>query len=355
MDGSCHHNETITFFYTNIKRPLYDKWSGTSMLVMVLGITMCLFIMLANVLVMLAVYINKKRHHPIYFLMANLAVADFFAGAAYVYLMFNTGPNTHKLSLPTWMLREGLINTSLTASVASLLAIAIERHITVFRMQMHSRMSERRVAVVIAIIWLVSIITGAIPSMGWNCICNISTCSTMAPLYSTSYVIFWAGSNLSTFLIMVGLYGHIFVHVWRNTIPVPPNTSRSTQRKKATMSLLITVTIMLGAFIVCWTPGLVILLLDSFCSDCNVLGFDKYFLLIAELNSAMNPIIYLIRDEEMVATLQRILCCQKAEAIIANGSDNVSNKSTSTANHNLVTPISHVTTTSAMKMNQFVV
>ncbi|CAN0134156.1 unnamed protein product [Lampetra planeri] len=354
MEGRCHHNETITFFYNNSGKPLYDEWTVSSTVVMVLGFALCLFIMLANGLVMSAVYINKKFHHPIYYLMANLAAADFFAGAAYVYLMFNTGPNTRKLSLQTWMLRQGLIDTSLTASVANLLAIAIERHITVFRMQLHTRMSERRVVVVIAIIWLASIITGAIPSMGWNCICNIGTCSTMAPLYSASYVIFWAGSNLSTFLIMVGLYGHIFVHVWRNTIPVSRNSSRSTQRREATMSLLITVTIMLGAFIVCWTPGLVILLLDSFCSDCNVLAFEKYFLLIAELNSAMNPIIYSFRDKEMVATFKRILCCRKANAVITNGSDNF-DKSTSTPNHNLVTPISHVTTTSAMKINQFVV
>ncbi|XP_061437439.1 lysophosphatidic acid receptor 1-A-like [Lethenteron reissneri] len=348
MDVSCHHNETITFFYHNSNKPLYDKWSFTSTLVMVLGLTLCLGIILANALVMFAVYINKKLHHPVYFLMANLAAADFFAGAAYIYLVVNTGPNTRKLSLQTWMLRQGLINTSLTASVASLLAIAIERHVTLFRMQ---RMSERRVVTAVAIIWLVAIIAGAMPSMGWNCICDIATCSTMAPLYSASYVTFWAGYNLSMFLIMAGLYSHIFVNVWRDRIPVLQNSSRCSRRQDAPVSLLVTVTIMLGAFIVCWTPGLVILLLDSFCSDCNVLAFEKYFLLIAELNSAMNPIIYSFRDTEMIATFKRILSSRKAGGVAVSGSE----KSISTSNPNLVTEIGHVTTASAMKINQIVI
>uniref|UniRef100_H3B029 Lysophosphatidic acid receptor 1 n=1 Tax=Latimeria chalumnae TaxID=7897 RepID=H3B029_LATCH len=72
-----------------------------------------------------------------------------------------------------------------------------------------------------------------------------------------------------------------------------------------------------GAFIVCWTPGLVVLLLDVFCPRCNVLAYEKFFLLLAEFNSAMNPIIYSYRDKEMSATFKQILCCQRNEN--ANG------------------------------------
>lgn len=79
-----------------------------------------------------------------------------------------------------------------------------------------------------------------------------------------------------------------------------------------------------GAFIICWTPGLVILLLDVFCASCNVLTYEKFFLLLAEFNSAMNPIIYSYRDKEMSATFRQILCCQRQENVngtTAEGSD----------------------------------
>ncbi|XP_034085409.1 lysophosphatidic acid receptor 1 [Gymnodraco acuticeps] len=339
-DEQCYYNESIAFFYNRSGKYLATDWNTVSKLVMGLGITVCIFIMLANLLVMIAIYVNRRFHFPIYYLMANLAAADFFAGLAYFYLMFNTGPNTRRLTVSTWLLRQGLIDTSLTASVANLLAIAIERHITVFRMQLHTRMSNRRVVVVIVIIWTMSIVMGAIPSVGWNCICSIRSCSNMAPLYSNSYLIFWAVFNLVTFVVMVTLYAHIFVYVRQRTMRMSRHSSGQRRNRDTMMSLLKTVAIVLGAFIVCWTPGLVILLLDVFCANCNVLTYEKFFLLLAEFNSAMNPIIYSYRDKEMSATFRQILCCQRQENVngtVAEGSD----RSASSVNHTVLSGSSH--------------
>ncbi|KAG5272315.1 hypothetical protein AALO_G00164120 [Alosa alosa] len=290
-DGQCYYNETIAFFYNRSGKYLAQNWNAVSTLVMGLGITVCIFIMLANLLVMVAIYVNRRFHFPIYYLMANLAAADFFAGLAYFYLMFNTGPNTRRLTVSTWLLRQGLIDTSLTASVANLLAIAIERHITVFRMQLHTRMSNRRVVVVIVIIWTMSIVMGAIPSVGWNCICQ-------------------------------------------RTMRMSRHSSGPRRNRDTMMSLLKTVVIVLGAFIICWTPGLVLLLLDVFCTDCNVLSFEKFFLLLAEFNSAMNPIIYSYRDKEMSVTFKQILCCQRQENV--NGTAEGSDRSASSINHTVL-------------------
>lgn len=63
-----------------------------------------------------------------------------------------------------------------------------------------------------------------------------------------------------------------------------------------------------GCFVVCWTPGLVLLLLDGLCESCDVLTYEKYFLVLAECNSFMNPIIYSYRDKDMRDTFKRILC-----------------------------------------------
>lgn len=245
-EEQCYYNETIAFFYNRSEKHLVTTWNTVSRLVMGLGVTVCIFIMLANLLVMVAIYVNRRFHFPIYYLMANLAAADFFAGLAYLYLMFNTGPNTRWLSVSTWLLRQGLIDTSLTASVANLLAIAIERHITVFRMQLHTRMSNRRVVVVIVIIWTMSIVMGAIPSLGWNCICALHSCSSMAPLYSNSYLIFWAVFNLVTFVVMVTLYAHIFVYVRQRTMRMSRHSSGPRRNRDTMMSLLKTVVIVLG-------------------------------------------------------------------------------------------------------------
>ena len=64
-----------------------------------------------------------------------------------------------------------------------------------------------------------------------------------------------------------------------------------------------------GCFVICWTPGLVVLLLDGLgCDSCKVLRYEKYCLVLAECNSFVNPIIYSFRDKDMWRTFKRILC-----------------------------------------------
>lgn len=65
-----------------------------------------------------------------------------------------------------------------------------------------------------------------------------------------------------------------------------------------------------GAFVVCWTPGLVTLLLDGLLGkDSHANAFEKFCLVMAECNSVVNPIIYTLRDKEMCGTFRWILCC----------------------------------------------
>ena len=55
-----------------------------------------------------------------------------------------------------------------------------------------------------------------------------------------------------------------------------------------------------GAFVVCWTPGLVVLLLDGLnCTRCNVQHVKRWFLLLALCNSVMNPIIYCVKSKQI--------------------------------------------------------
>ncbi|XP_042200551.1 lysophosphatidic acid receptor 1-A-like [Callorhinchus milii] len=305
----CFDNESVPFFYNNSRKTLSNHWRTKDKLVVALGLSVCVIVILANILVILAIIVNRRFHYPIYYLLGNLAAADLFAGIAYLYLMFHTGPRTRELTVKTWFIRQGLIDTSLTASVANLLAIAVERHQTVFQMQLHSTMSNQRVIILIVCIWVTAIIMGLIPMMGWNCVCDLTQCSIMAPLYSKSYLIFWAVSNLVIFFVMLMIYTHIFIYVYGKTKRISKHTAFQPKHKETMMNLIKTVAIILSAFVVCWTPALVVLLLDGVgCTSCSVLKVEKFFLLLAELNSLVNPIVYSYRDNEMLRTFKQILC-----------------------------------------------
>lgn len=304
----CYYNETVKFFYMESGKNISDFWRPRDYVIVSLGMTVCFIVIFSNLLVMAAIIKNRRFHYPIYYLLGNLALADLFSGVSYLHLMFHTGPWTIKLSIKQWFVRQGLIDTSLTASVLNLLAVAVERHQTIFNMQLHSKMSTRRVFVIMLFIWLVAIIMGLVPTMGWHCICDLPNCSTMAPMYSRSYLVFWALLNLLTFSIMVAVYTRIFIYVRHKSKQMSQHTTQQ-RHKETVLSLMKTVSMILGFFVICWTPGLVVLLLDGLgCDRCKVLRYEKYSLVLAECNSFVNPIIYSFRDKDMRRTFKEILC-----------------------------------------------
>ncbi|XP_013871279.1 lysophosphatidic acid receptor 2b isoform X3 [Austrofundulus limnaeus] len=241
---TCYDNCSIRFFYEQVNKTISFNWRTRDYLVVTLGLTVSFIVIFSNVLVITSILKNRRFHFPIYYLLGNLALADFFAGISYLHLMFHTGPWTEKLSIDQWYVRQGLIDTSLTASVLNLLAVAVERHQTIFSMQLHSEMSTRRVFIIIVLIWLVALIMGLVPKMGWNCLCDLGSCSSMAPLYSRSYLVFWAVLNLLTFSIMVAIYTRIFFYVRRKSRQMSQHTNQL-KHKETVMNLMKTVSMIL--------------------------------------------------------------------------------------------------------------
>ncbi|KAG5279240.1 hypothetical protein AALO_G00075620 [Alosa alosa] len=308
MQHCENYDKPVQFFYNYSGKYITDDWSTRDYVVLGVGLTVCVIVILSNILVITAIIINRNFHFPIYYLLGNMAAADLFAGVSYVNLLFHTGPYTIGLSKHQWFVRGALVDMSLMASVANLLAVAVERHQTIFTMQLHSNMSNRRVGLLILGIWAVAVFMGLVPFMGWDCICDLDACSITAPLYKRSFLAFWAMLNLIMFSIMVAMYARIFVYVHRRCRSRPA-LDVDQLNYETVVNLMKTVAIVLGAFVICWTPGLVILLLDGLnCKVCQVLKYEKYCLALAECNSLVNPIIYSYRDEDMRKTFKQILC-----------------------------------------------
>ncbi|XP_058148767.1 lysophosphatidic acid receptor 2 [Dasypus novemcinctus] len=307
----CHYNESIRFFYNNSGKELSAHWRPKDALVVALGLTVSVLVLLANLLVIAAIASNRRLHQPIYYLLGNLAAADLFAGGAYLFLMLHTGPRTARLSLRGWFLRQGLLDASLTASVATLLAIAVERHRSVMAVQLHSRLPRGRVVLLIVGVWAAALGLGLLPVHAWHCLCALDRCSRMAPLLSRAYLAVWALSSLLVFLLMVAVYARIYFYVRRRVRRMAEHVSCHPRYRETTLGLVKTTAFILGAFVICWTPGQVVLLLDGLgCQSCNVLAVEKYFLLLAESNSLVNAVVYSCRDAEMRRTFRRLLCCR---------------------------------------------
>uniref|UniRef100_A0A8C2XI87 Sphingosine-1-phosphate receptor 3 n=1 Tax=Cyclopterus lumpus TaxID=8103 RepID=A0A8C2XI87_CYCLU len=289
---------------------------GTKTIVFLL---ICSFIVLENLTVLVAIWRNHRFHNRMYFFIGNLALCDMLAGVAYLVNLLLSGEKTLQLSPALWFVREGSMFVALGASIFSLLAIAIERHLTMIKMRPYDANKNYRVFLLIGTCWLIAISLGALPILGWNCLDNLPDCSTVLPLYSKKYVAFCITVFMVLLLAIAVLYARIYILVKSSSQKVSKN-----RNSEHAMSLLRTVIIVVGVFIACWTPIFILLLVDVACEQrCPILYKADWFIAVAVLNSAMNPVIYTLASREMRGAFLGLVCgvCYGGKAS-ANGSGN---------------------------------
>ncbi|XP_016413210.1 sphingosine 1-phosphate receptor 1-like [Sinocyclocheilus rhinocerous] len=306
-----HCNEVLQRHYNHTGKLEQNRYRDGLKPESIAGLFICLLIVVENSVVLMAIWKNKKFHMPMYYLLGNLTLSDLLAGFTYMLNIVLSGPITLKLTPLLWFLREGGVFITLSASVISLLAIAIERYFTMLNTKPYHRAKRNRMFALIAASWALSLLLGALPIMGWNCLHHLKWCSTVLPLYAKSYIFFCVFVFLTVLLAIVLLYTRIFHFVKSNT-QNPSCVQRKPygHRSLKYMALLKTVTIVVGAFIVCWMPLFVLLLMDFVCpvKTCPVLFKADYFLGVAITNSLINPVIYTLTSRDMRRAILKLLC-----------------------------------------------
>ncbi|NXV83550.1 S1PR4 protein, partial [Atlantisia rogersi] len=312
--GSClqlaaMRNVNIILQHYNFTGKLTNRQSGgegMSFLHTASAIISCIII-LENLLVLLAILRCLRARRWVYSCIASITVSDLLAGVAYLSNLCLSGKKTFQLSPQLWFLREGILFIALAASTFSLLVTAIERYSAMVRPIAENEASKTlRLRGLIVSCWLLAFIIGLLPLLGWNCLCDFNACSVLLPLYSKNYILFSVVMFSIILLGIIGLYISIFQLVQASSMQTCSRHSR-----KRSLRLLKTVLIILGAFIVCWSPLFVLLLFDVFCDTqaCTHLHSLDWTLALAMLNSGVNPVIYSLRSVEVRRAVANLLCC----------------------------------------------
>ncbi|XP_028909340.1 sphingosine 1-phosphate receptor 2 [Ornithorhynchus anatinus] len=273
-------------------------------------LAICVASVLENLLVLGAVARNRRLHSAMYLFLGNLALSDLLAGATFMANVLLSGPRTFQLTPVAWLAREGSAFTALSASVFSLLAIAVERHVAVARVRVYGAVGGggRRVLGLLGACWAVALAIGGLPILGWNCLGRLEACSTVLPLYAKPYVVLVASAFMVILAAIAGLYARIYCVA---------RASHAELAGPRALALLRTVAIVLGVFVACWLPTFAILLLDASCPHraCPILAQAHYFFSFATLNSLLNPIIYTWRSRELRGEVLRMLGCRQGRRL----------------------------------------
>ncbi|XP_055963434.1 melanocortin receptor 3 [Sorex fumeus] len=271
--------------------------------------------LLENVLVVAAVASNANLHSPMYFFLCSLAVADMLVSLSNALeTVVIAAVNGRYLAWDDRVLQQmdnvfdSMICISLVASVCNLLAIAVDRYVTIFyALRYHSIMTARRAAAVIAAIWA-----------------GCGVCGVVFIVYSDSktVVLCLVALFLAMLLLMATLYVHmcLFARLHARRIaalpparaPADAAAAAAAPRPCSRLKGALTVSLLLGAFLLCWGPFFLHLLLIIACPKhpacvCYTAHFNAYLVLIM-CNSVLDPLIYAFRSPELRKTFTHILC-----------------------------------------------
>ncbi|XP_033990771.1 adenosine receptor A1-like [Trematomus bernacchii] len=276
---------------------------------------------IGNVMVVWAVRINRSLRDTTFCFIVSLALADIAVGALVIPLAItiSIGLRTHFYSC---LLVACTVLVLTQSSILALLAIAIDRYLRVKIPMSYKRVvTPRRAGTAVLLCWLVSIIVGLTPMLGWNNLQFLRdngslltddllvTCE-FETVISMDYMVYFNffGWVLPPLLLMLAIYIEIFymIHKHLNKKVTASHTDPSRYFGKE-LKLAKSLALVLFLFAVSWLPLHILNCITLFCPACDKPMFLIYIaIILTHGNSAVNPIVYAFRIKKFRTAFKKI-------------------------------------------------
>ena len=275
---------------------------------------------LANILSLAAVCHVRKTWSPHFRLLLSLMVANLLVDFTVILYVINkvTNPGTKAGVGPVWMriksrcgfmIIKALNTMGLNIMLMNLMGMALDHYLAILKPLHHSTLLDKgRTTIMIITFWLVAFVSGFSDFLSplWELKTylrlhhNYCEFAWLSP-YQEEYTVF--AIALVCLCLMVFMYTRIY-HRVRSRIQREDMVKIARNRHALLTTLLI-----LGSFMLCWLPtclfqiALLVItnvkpqMLDSI-YQC-LLIVDKYFYDLLILNTLCDPIIYVIRINEV--------------------------------------------------------
>ncbi|XP_026090120.1 5-hydroxytryptamine receptor 2C [Carassius auratus] len=307
------------------------------------------FTVAGNILVIMAVSIERKLHNATNYFLCSLAVADMLVGflvmpAALITILYNHTWPLPELLCPLWIFLDVLFST---ASIMHLCAISLDRYIGIRNPIKYSQSNTlHKTMIKIISVWTVSVVLSLpIPVMGFQDKKKVfvnSTCTLNEPRFVL------VGSSVAFFVplvIMVVCYYLTLHHLQRHSASFPQESSKHLSVQRSETSLLNikssfnkpaqgarnnsrrgtiqslnnerraskVLGIVFFLFLVMWCPFFITNVLIAICQDnCSELLHDliHFFVWVGYISSGVNPLIYTLFNKTYRQAFARYLRCK---------------------------------------------
>ena len=298
--------------------------TAKSVVIFGIGVTLGSVIIITNTTVIVTLARYKRLMISLRFLILNMAIADGIIGALFIYdaAMANIIRASVRLEC---LLRSVIITTVMLASMMTISLMAMDRALPIyFPFRYSACITGTKVSITIIFMWMFAFLFGAVPYFVFS-VKGFKECQSFVfphNLPLTIHVSAWYILLVLQFFCNVLIYyaakKHIRrivpTHVWDSKIA--RNKIRFRMHLKATG----TVVTVLVCFVVCWTPvmgyftyRLVHQEID-YTHDNQVLALNG-LLLVALINSLLNPIIYGYKFRSVRRAFSVVFCCTKNNKI----------------------------------------
>ncbi|XP_078620273.1 G-protein coupled receptor 6-like [Branchiostoma floridae x Branchiostoma japonicum] len=280
----------------------------------------------------------ETLHKPVYILMANLAASDIVTGVGVLITTSTTFVHA-KAGVPVATALVRLLFTcfflSALSNAYSLLALTAERYwFLVHGLTYETKITHDRCKVAIIAVWMWSGTLALLPVIGWSCVYpSQGGCLQLGGGSQPSYLVLMLILVYLPMVAIVVFNLRVFRCLWRQVSDIRQQEAAvhaqpSTSRKSAVTILILTVSFLVG-----WLPYCTVMANELGCrEDCG--NLDPAVIAFVVLNSAVNPVIYGFRLEEIRRGVKRLFVGRALEtnAVSSTIQEHATRSQTTTAN-----------------------
>lgn len=330
-------HENITAFRGNNESDLdsacYDLNNTSSVIWQVVGFAFIfLTSLMGNTMVAIVVYRGRRMKTTVNFLIVNMAVSDLLntilvvpKSITRIFTYSEAWFITGEMGDASCRIVHFLQDVTVAVSLLSLLMIAIERFYAVSCPVVANPAPDKRCAFMILSTWLLAFLMYITDLLSFKLIveeeesiCSHSWEDLVANPAKATTIEFLLNTNLALiipFIIVTTFYSLILRKIRRISVPDDVSSlglKRQRKRNRSVIRILLAVVISFG---VCWFPFIIYtytFIFGYFNKDqhnfpCGLEIYGKIALIMAYLQSSLNPVIYFVFSENYRQGLKRFI------------------------------------------------